>query len=184
MLRFLSPSTPKTGSGPKLMSPPPTEQEQRREDIVRAIAMHLVQKGFAESGIRALAESAGISDRMLIYHFGTKDALIAEALMVLATDMAAALDGLLPERPTSATHIVDSLMRAAESEEQKAVLRLWFEIIGLAIRGQEPYRTAAAGILRNWEQWLRKRLRPEQQERAVSLLAQIEGQLMLSLLRQ
>lgn len=149
-----------------------------------AVAMHLVQKGFGASGIRALAESAGISDRMLIYYFGTKDNLIAEALMVLADGMSAGLDALLPERPTSATQIVDTLVAAAGSEDQKAVLRLWFEIIGLAIRGQEPYRTAAEHILDNWEQWLRSRLRPEQKERAASLLAQIEGQLMLTLLRE
>jgi len=68
---------PNPSDGQQPMTPSGNEQEKRREDIVSAVAMHLVQKGFGASGIRALAESAGISDRMLIYYFETKDNLIA-----------------------------------------------------------------------------------------------------------
>ena len=154
----------------------------KRQEIVLAVAGHLVREGFANSGIRALAESAGISDRMLMYYFETKEELIASALTVMAEGMSAGLDALLPRRPVAATTIVDAMVQAAALEDQKAVLRLWFEIIGLAIRGQEPYRSTVNRILAQWELWISDRLRAGQKEQAATVLAQIEGLLMLKLL--
>ena len=59
----------------------------KREEIVQLVANHLVARGFEDSGIRALAASAGISDRMLMYYFDTKEELIAQALLLLAEGM-------------------------------------------------------------------------------------------------
>ncbi|MBX3705201.1 MAG: TetR/AcrR family transcriptional regulator [Pseudomonadales bacterium] len=165
------------------MSPASIDQTHKREGIILAVAGHLVREGFANSGIRALADSAGISDRMLMYYFESKDALIASALMVLARNMSAGLDLVLPRRVFPAARIVEALVQAAEHEDQKAVLRLWFEIVGLAIRGQEPYRSTVSEILAEWESWIADRLRPGQKQQAGALLAQIEGQLMLTLLK-
>jgi AcrR family transcriptional regulator len=163
-------------------SPAIREHAQKRAEIVLAVAGHLLREGFANSGIRALADSAGISDRMLMYYFETKEELIASALTLMAESMSAGLDALLPRRPVAATTIVDVMVQAAAREDQKAVLRLWFEIIGLAIRGQEPYRSTVNRILAQWELWISDRLRPGQKEQAATVLAQIEGLLMLKLL--
>jgi len=160
-----------------------SETGQKRDEIVLAVAGHLVREGFANSGIRALAESAGISDRMLMYYFETKDNLIASALMVLADNMSAGLDALLPQRPVAAATIVEVMVQSARHRDQKAVLRLWFEIIGLAIRGQEPYRSTVKHILERWESWISDRLRAGQKGQAASVLAEIEGALMLELLK-
>ncbi len=154
----------------------------KREALVRAVAQHLVQEGFSNSGIRALAQSAGISDRMLMYYFDTKDELITEALLVLAADMSASLERLLPARPVSARRIVAALTEAASSEAQQPALRFWFEIVGLAVRGTEPYQSTARQIVADWESWIRLRLRPDQQSRARQLLAEVEGRIMLDLL--
>lgn len=165
------------------MSPPSSEPDGRREEIVRAVATHLVREGFANSGIRALATSAGLSDRMLMYYFETKDQLITDALRLLAARMTASLELLLPRRPTPPEQIVEALMGSAGGAEQQAVLRLWFEIVGLAMRGQEPYRTAVREILDGWTAWIEARLRPAQRARAPALLAEIEGRLMVALLQ-
>jgi AcrR family transcriptional regulator len=168
--------------GEAASSPATRDNAHRREETVMAVAGHLIREGFANSGIRALAESAGISDRMLMYYFETKEELIASALVVMAENMSAGLDALLPPRAVAAATIVDVMVQAAAQEDQKAVLRLWFEIIGLAIRGQEPYRSTVNRILAQWELWISDRLRPGQKEQAANVLAQIEGLLMLKLL--
>ena len=131
----------------------------------------------------ALAASAGISDRMLMYYFETKEDLIAQALLLLADGMAAALDDLIPKGRASAAQIIAASTREAEqSDLQRGTLMLWFEIIGRSIRGDEPYRSAANQILCNYEQWIADKLPPSQKSRARDVLAQIEGQLMLQLL--
>lgn len=164
------------------MSPANSESDQKRDEIILAVAAHLVREGFSNSGIRALAGSAGISDRMLMYYFETKDELIASALRRLARDMSEGLEMLLPKKPFAPARIVEVMVQSAGASEQQAVLKLWFEIIGLAIRGQEPYRSTVSQILKDWEQWIRDRLRKDQMDQAGEILARIEGSLMLELL--
>ncbi len=155
----------------------------KREQIVQSVANHLVREGFTNSGIRALAVSAGLSDRMLMYYFETKEELIAEALALLTQNMAAALDQLLPERQTPAAEIVSTALASTQNPQLQASLRLWFEIVGLAVRGTEPYGQTAKQILQDWEDWIKRRLRSDQRHRAPEILAQVEGQLLLQLLR-
>ncbi len=165
------------------MSPDTLATQIKREEIVQRVANHLVARGFEDSGVRALAASAGISDRMLMYYFETKEELIAQALLLLAEGMAASLDELVPQSRASASQIVAALTDNNEqSDLQRGVLMLWFEIIGLAIRGGDPYRATANQILENYEQWIAGKLPPNQRHRAREILAQIEGQLLLNLL--
>ena len=155
----------------------------KREEIVQLVANHLVTKGFADSGIRALAESAGLSDRMLMYYFETKEDLITQALLLLAEGMAASLDELVPQRRASASQIVAALTNTDNQDPvQRGVLMLWFEIIGLAIRGGDPYRAAAQQILESYEAWIATKLPANQAHRAKEVLAQVEGQMLLDLL--
>ncbi len=156
----------------------------KRTHIIKAVAAHLVREGFSNSGIRALATSAGLSDRMLMYYFETKESLIASALRRLAENMAEGLEALLPPKPMTPEAIVRTLVESARMPGQAAVLQLWFEIVGLAVRGQEPYRSTVNDILAAWEAWLLLRLAPKDQHRARAVLAEVEGSLMLALVRE
>lgn len=48
------------------------------------------------SALRALAKSVGISDRMIMYYFNTKEELIAEALLQIADGLVTTLEGIIP----------------------------------------------------------------------------------------
>jgi AcrR family transcriptional regulator len=161
----------------------PNDPVDKRAHIIQAVAGHLVREGFGNSGIRALASSAGLSDRMLMYYFETKDSLITSALRLLADTMAQGLEALLPPTPMAPEAIVRTLIESARMPGQTAVLQLWFEIVGLAVRGQEPYRSTVSDILAAWEAWLTLRLAPEDQHRTRAVLAEVEGALMLELVR-
>lgn len=63
-------------------------------------------------------------------------------------------------------------------------LRLWFEIVGLAMREDGPYRATAEQILSGWEEWIRGKLGSKREHLAPEILAQIEGELMIRLIRQ
>ncbi len=159
------------------------DSAQKKQQIIEAAMQHLLTHGFANSGLRALAKSAGISDRMVMYYFATKDDLITEALLLMAEGMATSLAQLVPQKRASATEIVQAITQAGHSAEVVPVLRLWFEIVGRAVAGHEPYKATAALILQNWETWLADKLGPKQAHRAGELLAQIEGQIMVALIR-
>ena len=54
----------------------------RRAALLEAAATHLVEHGVAKASLEAIAATAGTSSRMLVHHFGTRDALIAGALQI------------------------------------------------------------------------------------------------------
>lgn len=163
---------------------PHPKTEKRRQEIIGVAAAHLVEHGLQRSGLRAIAKSAGMSDRMIMYYFETKDDLVAEALTVISDHLANGMEQSLPNKKVTAQQLLDALLDQEQSDEVLAILRLFFEIIGLAVRGTEPYKTTAAEILKRSEERIQARLRADQQHRAHDVLARLEGELMLRLLTE
>ncbi|XOV83509.1 MAG: TetR/AcrR family transcriptional regulator [bacterium] len=162
----------------------PTDRENRQQDIVQAVAQHLVHNGIHNSALRALAKSVGMSDRMLMYYFETKEDLIAEALLLIANGLVGSLESALPRGQVSGQQILDALRQMGEDPSAHPGQKLWFEIIGLAMRDEGPYKTTARQILDGWEDWIRKRLGSKRAHLAPAILAQAEGEMMINLLRQ
>ena len=156
--------------------------EKRRQEIIGIVAMHLVRDGFQNSGLRAIAKSVGMSDRMIMYYFETKEELIAEALSMVGENLADGMEQSLPEGKGTVNQVLAALLQSGQSAEVKAVMRLWFEIIGLSMRGQEPYQKTVAQLLERSEERIRGKLRADQKHRAREVLARLEGELMLGLL--
>src|SRR5262245_26432626 len=48
-----------------------------RNDLLAAIVEHLRREGLGDQSLRSIATAVGTSHRMLVYHFGSKDALLA-----------------------------------------------------------------------------------------------------------
>jgi AcrR family transcriptional regulator len=55
---------------------------ERRAALLDAAATHLVEYGIARTSLDDIAGTAGTSSRMLVHHFGTRDALVAGALEI------------------------------------------------------------------------------------------------------
>ncbi len=158
--------------------------EKRRQKIVGAAVAHLIEHGLQNSGLRAIAQSAGMSDRMIMYYFETKDDLVSEALTVISDHLADGMEHSLPSKKVTAQQLLDALLDQEQSDESLAILRLFFEVIGLAMRGAEPFTSIAAQILQRSEERIRARLRVDQQHRARDVLARLEGELMIRLLTE
>jgi len=50
-----------------------------RDSLLPLLAAHVLTHGLGQASLRPLARAAGTSDRMLLYHFGSKEALMADA---------------------------------------------------------------------------------------------------------
>ena len=66
-------------------------REKRRAAALDRIADHMLAHGLADSSLRALAQTAGTSDRMLLYYFAGKDDILVSALGTIATRLGAIL---------------------------------------------------------------------------------------------
>jgi AcrR family transcriptional regulator len=62
------------------MSPRRKLSDARRRQILKAAVRVIASKGLCDTGIKDVADEAGTSPALVIYYFGTKDALLAEAL--------------------------------------------------------------------------------------------------------
>lgn len=158
------------------------KSDDKRAQFRTRIVRHLLERGMTDTGIRALARAAGTSDRMLIYYFGTREAVVDEALGLIVQGLEAGLDAAVGDRRRAAGQLFDDLLRQCADPALQPTIRLWFEIVGLAARGVEPYRSRAHGIAGAWLDWIERRLVPRQRSQARDLLARLEGELLLRLI--
>lgn len=156
--------------------------ELKKAQIIQNVIQHMIDHGLSDVGLRTLAKVAGTSDRMLIYYFETKDALLGEALHAIAANLTSQLDALLGQHQRSAETLLAELLTLSSSPQFRVVIQLWFEVVGLAVRGQEPYAVNATAIGNNWLQWIERRLETSQRGEAAALFAELEGRLMMALI--
>lgn len=156
--------------------------EDKKQQITQKVIAHLLDQGISDTGIRALAKAVGTSDRMLIYYFGTKDALINESLQLISAGMAEQLDALLGTHRRAGAQLLAEVTTATSSPLFRPMVQLWFEIVGLAARGKEPYATNAVIIAKGWIHWIETRLDQPQPNQAAELFAKVEGRLLLQVI--
>lgn len=150
-----------------------------RPAMLAAIAAHVLEHGLTTASLRPMAAAAQTSDRMLLYHFGSKEALIGELLVYLASAMEQGLSAALPAAPfdTEAALIrqVVALMRGAAF---RPYVQIWLDIVSVAARGGQAHGAAAGEIMSIYLDWLAAR-HPQGHARAAYCLSVIEGVLMM-----
>lgn len=155
-----------------------------KQSLLAALAAHVLEHGLNTASLRPMAAAAGTSDRMLIYHFGSKDALIAELLEYLAAQMAAGLDAALPASPfVSEAELVGQVVALMRSEPFRPYGRVWLDIISASGQGQGAHLAAGGKIIEAYLDWLAAR-HPEGRARAPFLLTLIEGILVMDAVGQ
>ncbi|QUJ75571.1 TetR/AcrR family transcriptional regulator [Sulfitobacter albidus] len=153
--------------------------KRTRNDLLDAMAEHVLAEGLNTASLRPLARAAGTSDRMLIYHFGSKEGLIDALLGHLAAALSARLDhafaGHRFANRGEALQAVVSLMRAPQ---QAGYGRVWLDVLSAAGQGSAAHRSAAQTILQGFIDWLARRLPAQDaapQETAAALMTLVEG---------
>lgn len=155
-----------------------------RTALLDALAAHVLAHGLNSASLRPLAAAAGTSDRMLIYHFGSKDGLIAALLRHLADRMQAGLSTALPSGPfASEGALLRAVVALMRSPPFQPYIRVWFDIVSAAAQGQAAHRVAGHEILGLYSDWIAAR-HPGGPDAAPRLLALVEGILLMDALGQ
>ena len=132
-----------------------------------------------------VAAAAGVSDRVVVYYFPNKVALLTAVLDAIGDLLQAGLgDALAGKRLTTHTELVTLAWPVLAAEEARAVAALYIEALGLAAAGISPYADLAASVVVTWEQWLGDVLEgpvAHRQAEAAAALAVIDGLLMVLL---
>ncbi|MFI5684098.1 TetR/AcrR family transcriptional regulator [Streptomyces sp. NPDC051636] len=108
---------------------------ERREELLRAAVEQIEARGVAAVRIADVASSLGVSNALVLYHFQTKEKLVAAAFTYAAEGDLAHLRKLLGRR-TSALRRLRAAVRWYAPTGQAKGWRLWIE--GWAVALREP----------------------------------------------
>lgn len=156
-----------------------TETTSTRHQHLKALGAHVLANGLANLSLRPLARAAGTSDRMLIYHFGTKEQLIEAVLGHLASDLEAILTASVPaESSRSLDSCLIEIMQVLRTDEVRRYLLIWLEIVAAAGLGNERFKIIGSELLQRFLPWIEARLPenvPDREATAATVLALVEG---------
>jgi AcrR family transcriptional regulator len=112
----------------------------KRDELAEQATDYALEHGLIGMSLRPLAAAMGTSDRMLIYHFGSKDALIA-AVLAASCNRSVRTIRELPASPSVRQAVLD-LWEAFEMPQLLRCQRLYVEAAALGLFGREPYATS------------------------------------------
>lgn len=166
------------------MADAPKKPPMTKDSLLPLLTAHVLAHGLGGASLRPLAKAAGTSDRMLIYHFGTKEALIVDLLGYIAKVYAAAIDAAMGgERAATRADVVARILAHGDAPAMQPFMRLWWEIVAGAARDLPGYQMAAQAMMGELLGWLEGQMPendPDPAGGARYLMTMIEGTLMLS----
>ncbi|GAB5448141.1 TetR/AcrR family transcriptional regulator [Gymnodinialimonas sp.] len=126
---------------------------------LEAMAAHVLEHGLTTASLRPLAKAAGTSDRMLIYHFGDKDGVIAALLSYLAEGFLGGLDAAIPEgRFPSRGALLGAIVAVMRNPVAAGYARIWLDIVAASARGEGAYAATGGAMIDGFVAWVLARL--------------------------
>ena len=119
-----------------------------RQRLLEATIDHFAREGIGDTSLRAIAEAVGTSHRMLIYHFGSREGLLAEVTRAVEARQREVMTATYDEG-------LDPLRAAAKYWEHtvEVTLRygpLFFELAAHAAQGKQHAAVLREELIGSW----------------------------------
>lgn len=122
-----------------------------RDRTLTKVIEYVAARGLADASLREVATAIGSSHRMLLYHFGSREGLVAAIVQRIEADQRGLLASLA-EDATSPTDLVRRQWATLSDPAMWPFIRLFFEATALALHG----RPGTEGFLDSLtDTWLR-----------------------------
>jgi AcrR family transcriptional regulator len=110
------------------------EESQEQQRLLDLIADHCLEHGVADLTLRGVGRAVGSNNRMLLYYFGSKEAMISSALMAAGTRFPGVFRAfeLLEAGGAPLERRLVLAWRSLAAEANLPFIRLFFEVVGLA----------------------------------------------------
>ncbi|MDF6042264.1 TetR/AcrR family transcriptional regulator [Streptomyces sp. JH14] len=134
--------------------PRPPDPAKRRALLDR-VRQYLIRNGLADLSLRPLARSLGTSDRMLLYYFGSKERMVAEALALDERRPLLRARTLLdttgpPKDPAWLRRFMEEIWQRLSDSDLRAALPLYLEIVTASLLHPERYGPLMHDIVSEW----------------------------------
>ncbi len=123
-----------------------------RQRYLEAVVDCVIGRGRTDLPLVTLAEAAGTSDRMLVYYFKTRDALLTEVVQSIRTRRRRRLAQALAALP-NADSPEDGLRQVlawVTSDDNAPHVRLYYDALVHSFNDEEPFAGFARETLQDW----------------------------------
>ena len=125
--------------------------ETTRQRYLDAVVEHMMARGTADVPLVELAEAAGTSDRMLVYYFKTREALLTEAVGTIRRRRQTALAAALAKvaRSTDPVNALTGVLQRMVDVDDATGARLVAASAGRAFQAEAPFDAFCEGSMRD-----------------------------------
>ncbi|MET0911360.1 MAG: TetR/AcrR family transcriptional regulator [Ilumatobacteraceae bacterium] len=125
---------------------PPTPDTARRDELLAAVVATFADRGLGSRSLRDIAGEVGTSHRMLLHHFGSREALMVAVVQEVEARQAA----LLTPRDGSPAEIVGRAWAHLSEPALRPFERLFFETYARGANGEVPFDQFVPGAVDSW----------------------------------
>jgi AcrR family transcriptional regulator len=112
-----------------------------------------LDEGLSQLTFGRLAKRLGISDRIIVYYFPTKDELVSEVIMAMGLQLQDTLAAAFTSPAADHLALMAAAWPVVATSEADGVFALFFEANGLAAVGRDPYRELVPTLVQVWIEW-------------------------------
>ena len=119
-----------------------------RDALLDKVMAYAAEHGIADKSLREIATGVGTSHRMLLYHFGSREGLLAAIVGAVEEQQRAVLAALSEDGDPAAV-----MLRLWEQVSQPALrpyVRLFFATVGMAVQGVPGTQTLLDNLTTPW----------------------------------
>ena len=120
-----------------------------KEELLDRVVTYATSEGIAGRSLREIAAGVGTSHRMLIYHFGSHEGLLAAIVAVVEERQRAAMAAITASSDDPVQAML-GLWRQVSAPELRGAVRLFFSVFGLAAQGVAGTETLRASLTEPW----------------------------------
>ena len=156
-----------------------------KEEILDGALAVAFDDGLSRLTFGRVANRLGISDRIVVYYFPTKDDLVSEVVLAMGLQLQETLAAAFGARATDHIELLRVAWPVLADERVDPVFALFFEANGLAVAGRTPYATLVPALVDAWITWLEDFIDgPPSRRRteAETAIAVVDGLILLRLL--
>ncbi len=110
--------------------------------------------GLSQLTFGRVAKRLGVSDRVLVYYFPTKDDLVSAVLASMGSELQVTLASALTGTASDHVALARQAWPVLASPDADPVFALFFEANGLAAAGREPYASLVGHLVEAWITWV------------------------------